>query len=97
MFKQLILLSICSCFLFGCGKKNYPAAEQLTNQQLIDILVKEVGAGRVEGIKSDARSDCIFKARGNNAEREKCMGDDNPLLREGLVHHYNTYILNKSI
>ncbi len=97
MFRQLIFLSICSCFLFACGKKNYPVADKLTNQQIIDILVQETGASIVESIKLDARSDCIFKARGNNAEREKCMGDDNPLLRERLVHHYNTYILNKSI
>ena len=97
MSRQLILFILCSSVLIACGKKGYPSPEKLSNQEIIDILTKEIGAGRVNGIKLDARSQCILKARGDNARREKCMGDENSELRDYLINNYNTYVLNKSM
>ncbi|MBQ9725016.1 MAG: hypothetical protein IJV56_06730 [Neisseriaceae bacterium] len=96
MFRQLITLSLLS-LLVACGQKNYPSPDQLTNQQIIDILVKEVGAEEVNDLKLETKSACIRKS-GSKSERDSCANQSGTLydkvLRENLIRKYNTYILN---
>ena len=41
-----------------------------------DIMQKEMEKEqRLQGAKLDARSDCIFRARGNQTERQKCLNN----------------------
>lgn len=94
MFRKIITLTFCSCLLVACGKKGYSSPENLSTQEIIDVLTKEVGADMVNGFKLDARSYCISIAK-SKQERDKCFEDNNPVLRNELMQQYNTYILNK--
>lgn len=50
--RKLILIFLCSSLLVACGKKSYPDAESLSNQEMIDIMVKEIGAAKVDSWKN---------------------------------------------
>lgn len=95
---MLRLITLSLVFLItACGQKNYPSPDQLINQQIIDILVKEVGAEEVNDLKLTAKSFCVRVSK-NKQERQSCDNQTgefyDKVLREDLIRTYNTYILN---
>ncbi|MBQ9600487.1 MAG: hypothetical protein IJR46_00535 [Neisseriaceae bacterium] len=99
MFRKIITLTLCSCLLVACGKKGYPPPEELSNQEIIDILVKELGAAKVDSWKIVYKDFCV-RASKNRADRDACFDEKsdfyNKATREDWVREYNRYILNVS-
>lgn len=97
MFQRLIILSLCSCFLVSCGKKGYPPPEKLTNQEITDILVKELGASRVDSWRHETKTFCVMASK-TKEESNSCKEKKGELYekewREKAVQEYNRYILN---
>lgn len=97
--RKLILIFLCSSLLVACGKKSYPDAESLSNQEMIDIMVKELGAAKVDSWKNGWKNWCIRVSK-NRTDRDSCLDPQsefyNKTVREDIVREYNRYILNIS-